>query len=269
MPEGLREALGQFRDRFACNNISGCAAERALHDFGWQARPLVQQIFDRAPEQSGYRSRAVRVVAELADPQGREFLRARLTDTDPEVRAYAIYGLGLIDDRTLQPALATIARDDPSAWMAPVRLSALWLAQRWGDATAARAFIVQLGLLAEQHLAVTGLVWGLTLCGRGDGLDCSRALPAVARHPNFQVRRAVARAMAAAPLPSHAAGLVGLTAESAHSISDAAESGLRLLSGLDLHGHAAWAGWCAANQCERAADDAVRALHAEATRTSL
>ena len=118
MPEPLREALKQFRDRFACNTISGCPSENVLRNMGWLARPYLQQIFEKAPDQAQYRSRSVRLIAELRDPQARAFLRERLQDADPETRAYAIFGLGLIDDREMEHLLPTIGRDDPTAWMA-------------------------------------------------------------------------------------------------------------------------------------------------------
>ena len=268
VPEAIRDALKQFRDRFACNNISGCPSENVLLNYGWAARPFLQQVFEKAPEQAQYRSRAVRLIAELRDPLARGFLRDRLQDSDPETRAYAVFGLGLIDDRDMARLLPTIGRDDSSAWMAPVRLSALWLALRWGDASAQQAFVQQLAMLAEQQMAVQGLVWGLTLCMRDDGPRCQAALPTIARHPNFLVRRQVAKAMAAAPQPSYALGLVALTTESARSISEPAEQALRVLSGQDLHGSGEWRRWCEATQCQRAAEAAILALHAAATPTA-
>ena len=266
--EPMREALKQFRDKFACNQISGCPAELVLHDLGWQVRPYVQQIFEKAPEQAQYRSRAVKVVAELQDPLARNFLRDRLQDSDPEVRAFAIFGLGLLDDRWLEPMLPTIGRDDATAWMAPVRLSALWVGTRWGDRTAEPAFLRQMALLAEQQMAVQGLIWGLTLCMRDDGPNCQKVLPLVARHPNFLVRRYVAKAMARAPLPSFALGLVALTTETARSIAEPAEQALRTLSGQDLHGPSEWRRWCEVTQCQHAAEEAIAALHADATATA-
>lgn len=268
LPESLRDALQQFRDRFACNNVSGCPSEHVILNFGWMVRPYLQNIFEKAPDQAQYRSRAVRVIAELRDPMARTFLRDRLQDSDPETRAYAVFGLGLLDDRELARLLPTIGRDDWSAWMAPVRLSALWLSRRWGDPTAEHAFLQQLAMLANEQMAVQGLVWGLTLCMRDDGPNCQAALPAIARHPNFMVRRQVAKAMARAPLPAFASGLVALTTETARSISEPAEQALRVLSGQDLHGGTEWRRWCAATQCQRAAEEAVRALYADMTPTA-
>ncbi len=268
MPEPLRDALRQFRDRFACNNISGCPAEAVLLNIGWPARGYLQQVFEKAPDQALYRSRAVRVIAELRDPSSRAFLRDRLQDSDPEVRAYAVFGLGLIDDHELVRLLPSVGRDDATAWMAPVRLSALWLALRWGDPSAQQAFVQQLALLANQQMAVQGLVWGLTLCMRDDGPNCQAALPAIARHPNFVVRRQVAKAMAMAPQPSYAQGLVALTTESARSISEPAEQALRVLSGQNLHGSDEWRRWCETTQCARAAEQAIAALHAGVTPTA-
>jgi hypothetical protein len=268
MSEPLRDALKQFRDKFACNQISGCPAESVLRQLGWQTRPYLQQLFEKAPEQAQYRSRAVRVLAELQDPLARNFLRDRLQDTDPEVRAYAIFGLGLLDDRWLEPLLPTIGRDDATAWMASVRLSALWQGARWGDRTAEPAFLRQMAMLAEQQMAVQGLIWGLALCMRDDGPNCQTVLPLVARHPNFLVRRSVAKAMARAPLPSFAAGLVALTTETARSIAEPAEQALRALSGQDLHGASDWRRWCEATQCQRAADEAIAQLQAAATATA-
>ena len=122
-------------------------------------------------------------------------------------------------------------------------------------------------MLAEQQMAVQGLVWGLTLCMRDDGPNCQAVLPLVARHPNFMVRRQVAKAMAVAPLPGFALGLVALTTETARSISEPAEQALRVLSGQDLHGSTEWRRWCEATQCQRAAEDAIQALHVDLTAT--
>lgn len=268
MPEPLRLALKDFRDKFACNNISGCPSERVLVGFGWTARPYMQQVFEKATDQATYRARAVRVIAELQDPQAIPFLRDRLGDNDPEVRAFAVYGLALADDRDLERLLPTIGRDDATAWMAPVRLSALWAAHRWGDRTAERAFVHQLAWLARQHMAVQGLTWGLTLCMRQDGPHCEPALPAIARHPNFLVRRYVAQAMAAAPKPAYAAGLVALANETAKSISEPAVQALRVLSGQNLTTAAEWRQWCAATGCEAAAESAITALYADASPTA-
>lgn len=260
LPESLRQALKDFRDRFACNAISGCPSEQVLLQAGWVIRPYVQQIFEKAPEQSSYRARAIHLLALLRDPQARPFLRDRLDDRDPETRALAIFGLGLLNDEQVQRLANTVTRDDPSVWMAPVRLSALWVAQRAGDRTANRAFLHQLALLARQQLAMSGLLWGLELCQRGDGLDCHAVFPLMARHPNFQVRRALVKALAAAPRPEYAAALVEMTGETATSIAEPAEIGLKVLSGLDLHGHAAWQQWCQQTACEKKAQEAIREL---------
>ena len=207
------------------------------------------------------------MIAELQDPQARTFLRDRLQDTDPETRAYAIFGLGLIDDEEIRHLLPTIARDDTSAWMAPVRLSAFWLSLRLGDPKAQKAFVNQMARLADQQMAVQGLVWGLTLCMRDDGPRCQAVLPAIARHPNFLVRRQVAKAMAVAPLPSYAEGLVALTTERARSIADPAEQALRVLSGQNLHGSVEWRQWCEATRCGRDAALAIRALQLDVSPT--
>ena len=265
LPEPIRQALKDFRDRFACNNISGCASERVLLQAGWTVRPMLQQVFEKAPDQSPYRARAVRVIAELQDPGAVPFLRERLDDKDPETRAYAIYGLGLLRDPQVLRALRSVARDDPSAWMAPVRLTALWLMWREGDPQALRDFQHQMGALARQQMAMSGLVWGLTLSLRPDGPDLAPVLPLVARHPNFQVRRLVARAMSVKPQPSFAASLVAMAADTASSIREPAERGLQVLAEQVSPPQGSWSAWCEATQCAKAADAAILALDTSPT----
>lgn len=250
MDEGLRVALGAFRDRFACNDISGCPSEAILVGFGWSARPYLEQLFAHASRQASYRARSVHALADLRDPQAQPFFEHALGDADPEVRAYAIYGLGQIGARQDLGRLRQVGAEEASAWNAAPRLSALWVLRRWGDAQAEGQFIEELQRRAAQPMAGPALAWGLELCERPDGPVCDAVLPAAAGHANFTVRRAAIRAIAARPSPAMAPTLISAAADPVHSLAERAEDALRRLSGRDdLHGAAAWRRWCDETHC--------------------
>ncbi len=241
--EGLRDALRAMQDRFACNAISGCPAHQALVGFGWQARPLVEQAFARASLQAGYRARAVQVVAELRDPGAEPLFLRVLDDRDPEVRAWALIGLGDLQARQHSERVQEQAAAD-TLWLAPARLAALWTLHRWGQADKGLQFQQLLGELATQQMAATALVVGAWLCARNDTPDCGAALPLLARHPNFQVRRDALHVMARQPRRSYAAALVYLTNDQARSVRQTAMDALTVLSrGHTATDHAGWQAW--------------------------
>lgn len=248
--EALRDALHAFRDRFACNAISGCPAEAIIIGFGWAARPHLEQMFQRAPRQATYRARAVHALAELRDPQALSFLQHAAVDVDPEVRGYAVLGIGLLGAREERPNFEQVTDADRSVWAAAPRLSALWVLRRWGDATAQARFAQEMALLVRQQMAGPALTWGLELCARPEGPSCDAILPLAAVHPNFTARREAIRAIAAHPRPALAAALVAATADPVHSLAEVAERTLAQLSGRqDLHGAQAWREWCEGTKC--------------------
>ncbi len=244
--EGLRDALRAFQDRFACNAISGCPAHAILVGFGWAARPLVEQAFTRAGLQAGYRARAVQIVAQLRDPGAEAFFVRQLDDRDPEVRAWALIGLRDLNARQHRERVREQAAAD-SLWLAPARLAALWTLHGWGEADKGRAFQQLLFDLGSQQMAATALVVGAWLCARPDTPDCGAALPVLARHPNFQVRRDALQVMARQPRRSYAAALVYLTNDQARSVRQTAMDALAVLSsGHTATDHAGWQAWLTA-----------------------
>ena len=247
--EGLRDALHALQDRFKCNAISGCAAHTQLVAFGWAARPMVEQAFARAGLQSSWRARSVQIVAELGDPAGEPFLQRLIEDRDPEVRAWALVGLGKLGSRHQRQRIALQTGSD-TLWLAAPRLAALWAQDQLGVAGAAPAFGKELRRLAEHQMAATALVVGVWLCRQPASPDCSKELPILARHPNFQVRRDALQAMTARLRPSYAEALVYLTNDQARSLRAQAEEGLVALSGeVTRTGHAAWQQWCSGGGC--------------------
>ncbi|MBM4343867.1 MAG: HEAT repeat domain-containing protein [Deltaproteobacteria bacterium] len=244
--EALRDAVRALQDRFACNAISGCPAHATLVGFGWQARPLLEQAFGRAGLQSSYRARAVQIVAEIRDPGAEPLLARLLDDRDPEVRAWAIVGLRDLDARSHRDRIAEATASD-TLWLAAPRLAALWALYGWGEAAKGPAFQQLLTELARQQMAATALVVGAWLCARPDTPDCGAALPELARHPNFQVRRDALLGMARQPRRSYAAALVYLTNDQARSVRQTAMDTLAVLSrGHTATDHPGWQAWLAA-----------------------
>ncbi len=253
MDEGLRLALADFRDRFKCNAISGCPSQDVLVGFGWTARPYLEQVFGAASAQASYRGRAIRTLAELRDPQALPLLVKTLGDRDPETRAYAIYGVGLLDAREHLVKIQNAALEDDTTYTAPCRLSAWWLLAKWNQPAASARFIELLRTVSQQQMGGPALTWGIELCGRSDAPDCSHLMPAIAQHPAFTVRRAVVHAMASRPVAAYSAALVQLSGDPIGTIARRAEEGLQTISGRsDLHGHSVWASWCLQNHCDQA-----------------
>lgn len=247
--EALRDAINHLQDRFACNAISGCAAHAQLVGFGWQARPLVEAAFGRAGFQASWRARSVHIVAELADPASEPFLLRQLDDRDPEVRAWALYGLQRIDARHQRQRVLEQTTAD-TLWLAPAQLTALWVLHAWHEPNKAMQFQQILSSLAQQQMAATALVVAAYLCRQPHSPDCSAALPVMARHPNFQVRRDALLAMTARLRPQYVRALVYLTNDQARSLRQLASDGLVTLSG----GHTAtdhqdWQQWCSGGGC--------------------
>ncbi len=250
MDEGLREALRQFRDKFQCNGISGCKSEQTLVEYGWAARPYLEQLFQQAPPQASYRTRTVRTIAQLRDPSAQAFLVHVLQDRDPEAKAYAIWGLGLLDAKNLRNRFEHIAKEATTPWLAPPRLTALWALHRWGDVAAGEQFLQQLRVLSGQQMAGPALTWAAELCMREEAPDCRTVLPLLARHPGFTTRRQAARAMAARPVHGYEPALTDLSGDTVRSISEHAMTALQQLTGLTYTDAAAWRQWCAQTHCQ-------------------
>lgn len=248
--ESLPGLLAALKDRFACNNVSGCAAHQALLRYGWGARPALEHAFARAPAQAQWRARAVAILADLADPQSKELLAHLLEDRDPEVRAWAAIGLGNLGAVEYRARIAELADTSDGLWTAPARIGALFVLAAWGEHPAAMRFAQDLHDLGRSQLATTALMIGADLCLRAHAPDCSAALPVMARHPAFQARRAALRAMTARLRPSYARALVFLSADQAQSIRREAEDALAVLAGrTDINGAAAWGQWCEQGGC--------------------
>ncbi|MSP90759.1 MAG: HEAT repeat domain-containing protein [Myxococcales bacterium] len=247
--EGLRVALQAVHDKFACNAVSGCPAHGTLVGFGWAAVPHLQALFARAPAQAGWRARVVHVLADLGHPGNAALFEQALADRDPEVRGHAAVGLALLDVGAARPRLRALADDDAGPWFAPGRLGALWALHRLGDGDAGRTFVAVLGSLADQNLASHAIHFGVGLCARPGAPDCADVLPVLARHPGFLGRRAVARALAAAPRRQDATALVGLAADPVRSIAEVAMTALARLDGIPRPDAAAWQAWCRAGGC--------------------
>ncbi len=250
--EALYDLINALKDRFACNTVSGCPAHAALVAYGWGARPLLEALFARAPQQSTWRSRTVAVVADLGDPQAQPFLQHLLDDRDPEVRAYAILGLGRIDARDQRARIRELADTSDSLWSAPVKVAALFVLAGWGEPGCAQDFTATLADLAGKQLATTALMIGAHLCAEPIAPDCRPVLPAMASHPAFQARRDALRTMQRMLRPEFARSLVRLTGDPAQSIRREAENALMGISGrTDVKGHAAWLQWCQSGGCQQ------------------
>jgi hypothetical protein len=243
--EGLRAAMRQLRDRFACNAVSGCPAHAVIAGYGWHAVPLLQQTFERAPPQSSYRARTVRLLAESRHPGNEMMLAHVLGDRDPEVRGHAAVGLAWLGARRHEPALRALAGDDGGPWFAPGRLGALFALHVWGEPTAGAAYLRVLTELGDQNLAAHAIAFGVALCREPQGPDCTPLYPRLARHPGFLGRRAVVDAMVAAPQRQHVPALVELTADPVRSLADKAQHALAQVSGGPERPTAAWRQWAA------------------------
>jgi hypothetical protein len=247
--EAVRQALHDLRDKFLCNSVSGCKAEAVLVDAGWAIRPTLEQVFLQAPAQASWRARTVRILARLRDPDALPFLLGQLDDREPEVQAYAIWGLGLLDARQGRARLTRIARDEATLWLASPKLSALWVLHRWGETWAGDGFVRYLRQLSQQQMAAVALTWGAELCADPRAPDCDGVLPALARHPGFLARRQAVRAMAQQPARGQEAVLIEVAGDHVRSSAELAEDALRRLTGQQLHGAEAWRQWCAQVDC--------------------
>jgi hypothetical protein len=243
--EGLRAALRQLRDRFACNAVSGCPAHAVIAGYGWNAVPHLQQTFDRAPLQSSYRARTVRLLAEARHPGNEAMFAHVLDDRDPEVRGHAAVGLAWLGARRHELAVRALAGDDSGPWFAPGRLGALFALHVWGDPSAHSAYLRALDALSDQNLAAHAIAFGVALCREPQGPDCTAHYPHLARHPGFLGRRAVVDAMVAAPQPKYVPALVELTADPVRSLADKAQRALVQMSGGPERPTTAWRQWAA------------------------
>ncbi|MBI5610366.1 MAG: hypothetical protein HY902_15925, partial [Deltaproteobacteria bacterium] len=193
----------------------------------------------------------VAIVADLGDPLAQPFLQHLLDDRDPEVRAYAVLGLGRIDAREQRARIRELADTSESLWSAPVKIAALFVLAGWGEPGCAQEFTATLGELAGKQMATTALMIGAQLCAQLAAPDCTPVLPAMARHPAFQARRDALRTMQRMLKPEFARSLVRLTGDPAQSIRREAENALMGISGrTDLKGHGAWHQWCESGGCK-------------------
>lgn len=247
--EALRDLIAELKDRFRCNAISGCPVHLRLVAYGWAVRTPLEGLFAKAGWQSPYRARAVQIIADLGDPAAEPFLAHTLDDRDPEVRAHGALGLARLGAVAHRQRLQEL-RHAEQPWQAPAKIGALFALWQLGDAQAAVEFSASLQALAPLHMAGSALTLGAELCGRNPAPDCSAALPAIARHPGFQARRAALHAMTARLRPSYAPALVYLLSDQARSIRDEAEAALVALTGDQTRsGLEAWQAWCQSGGC--------------------
>ncbi len=250
MDEGLRQALVDLRDKFRCNSISGCKAHAVLTGFGERALPALQNVFHTAPRQAQWRSRTVRIIADMQVPQARSFLRQVLTDDSDSARAYAVYGLALLDDRRDQQMMHNYADAPGIIASAMTRVAAAWGLAYLGDSAYAKRFVALTHEAAAHQLGGATLRWALQLCRVPHGPPCEGTLEAAARHPSYVVRREVLTSvdgtMRSAP------ALVILAADPNVNLARRAERALRKLSGrADVRGGPAWRAWLAARPSAR------------------
>lgn len=248
MDEGMRLALGEVRNRFRCNRVSGCPAHATLLGFGWSARPYLEQIFAAAPARVPWRARLVRIVAELGDPDGAPFLRRALRDHSDEVRAYAIFGLLRLPTGTVdadeQAEMARFAHADGPFTTATSRLTARFMLHQRGEAAMGDAFVRELAIRARQAMAATSTSWGLHLCALPGAPDCTGVLPAAARHPAFITRRAAVELIERGPTRDHVPALLALLADPVPSLGRRAQAQLAQVAGRsDLNSPDQWTRW--------------------------
>jgi len=249
--EGLRIALRNVRNKFKCNRISGCKPQDVAIGFGRHARPFVEQLFASAPRRAPWRSRTVRIVAELRDPDALPFLVERLGDRNEAVIAYAAYGLVLLDYRAEQKRFEDLATAGAGLMYAKTRLSTRWALARWGVKGAKAAFKGELEDRVGQLLGSGAVTWGLYLCTQWSGVDCERSWRLAARHPAFVVRRAVAERFEAVPRKRDIPVLVELAADPVPSVGRRARAVLVQLTGeAGLRDGGAWRKWCDERKCD-------------------
>ena len=248
--EGLRDLIAELKDRFRCNAISGCPVQARLTAYGWAARVPLEGLFARAGWQTPYRARTVQIIKELGDPGAEPFLAHCLEDRDPEVRAQGALGLASLGASKYTQRLQELRHAD-QPWQAPAKVGALYALWQLGDEAAGAEFSVTLQALAPLHMAGGALTLGAELCARVPAPDCRAALPAIARHPGFQARRAALHAMTARLHPSYAPALVYLLGDQARSIRDEAEAALVALTGdQSRNGKDEWLAWCQSGGCK-------------------
>ena len=244
MDEGLRQALADLRHKFRCNSISGCKAHAVLTDFGERALPALQNVFHTAPRQAPWRSRTVRIIADMQLPRARPFLRQVLTDDSDAARAYAVYGLALLDDRRDQQMMHNYANAPGIIASAMTRVAAAWGLAYLGDPQYAKRFVALTHEAAAHQLGGATLRWALQLCRVPRGPSCEGTLVAAARHPSYVVRREVL--MSVDGTMRSAPALVILAADPNINLARRAERALRKLSGrADVRGGEAWRAWLA------------------------
>ena len=242
MDEALRQALVDLRNKFRCNSISGCKAHAVLVNFGERARPALQHMFPTAPFQAQYRSRIIRIIAEIQSPGARTFLRSVLKDSSDKARAYAVYGLALLNDRRDQELMHNYANAPGIIASAMTRVAAAWGLGYLGDPAYAKRFVGLVHEAADHQLGGATLRWALELCRVPRSPSCRGTLELAARHPSYVVRREVLRAVDTSRASARA--LLILVADPNGNLARRAETALRRISGRgDIRGVAAWRKW--------------------------
>ncbi|MCO4762491.1 MAG: hypothetical protein KC502_13350 [Myxococcales bacterium] len=248
MDEALRQALVDLRSRFRCNSISGCKAHGVLVSFGERARLPVQRLFNVAPRQASWRARSVRIVAEMQRPAARPFLREVLKDNSDRARAYAVYGLALLNDRRDLALMTNYANAPGIIASAMTRVAAAWALGYWGDRSYTERFVALVHEAAAHQLGGATLRWSLELCRVPNGPSCSGALEMAAGHPSYVVRREVLRSVGRDAVSIRA--LVTLAGDPNANLARRAEKALRRVSGRhNIVGAQAWRTWCQAGAC--------------------
>ena len=249
MDEGLMQALGDLRNKFRCNSISGCPAHQVLVDFRRHAVRPLKELFPRAPAKAAYRARIVRILAEIELPELRSWLRARITDDSDKARGYAVYGLALLGDPRDQPMLKQFAEAPGIIASAMTRTAAAWGLAFQHHPRGQERFIALLREAASHQLGGATLRWGLELCQRPNAPTCAPIFTLAAGHPSYVVRREVLRTIHAPWAREELQALVVLVSDPNPNLARKANRALiNANGGQAMANPEAWRRWLAARR---------------------
>ncbi len=244
MDEALLHALVDLRNKFRCNGVSGCPAHDILVGFRRHAWKPLRELFPLAPAKAPYRSRIVRIVAELELDEARPWLRKLLVDDSDKARGFAVYGLALLGDSRDLTMLRQFADAPGIIASAMTRTAAAWGLAIAGHDRGPKRFAAILKEAAEHQLGGATLRWGLELCQRPGSPSCDGILATAAGHPSYIVRRQVLRNVGAPWTDGELQALGVLVADPNPNLARRARAQLqRIKGGQALDSPSAWRQW--------------------------
>jgi len=251
----LRLAMDELRDRFKCNDVSGCPVRDRILAWGPRSRTALEDVFRLSAPQAPYRLRVVEILADLGDTGAELFLLERTKDKDDFIRAHALRGIANLELRAhLDRVRVTLHQTSPQN-MPATHAAAAFAMAKLGDRTGLGSLIETVKPASQAATNPWALRFALDRCRDLRERACIPGFLAAADNPDYFARRAAMAGLRLFPDKSYVPKLIVCLRDPVVSLRRDAEDLLVSLTGTRQPNEEAWTAWCTKAACENWAPD--------------